>query len=264
MRHHRKAMSGLASQQQGWKKEGCVTKRAVMLKAETDNIWSCRKIWFHSFNSLNHLWPWRAKTQSGGAHTRFVGVKTAAASEQKSELMSKQLQSQRLLLHSESNGLKNILQSVRALKLQLKCCWVPSAPPPLFFLEEISFGQRMIFFHQWQPSEGHWPSVLSAKSDMKHLRLLKAVSTSKHRWEEFLKKWENACLQNEQFCSFFFACSISCTCRCGLCLGNGLTVAHGWTNKRKTKRDGQDLNILSIKTDSFPSPQRVAASQSHF
>lgn len=119
-----------------------------MSKADTDNIWSCRKIWFHSLISLNHLWPWRPKSRLGSTHA-VCGGNAAAASEQKSELMSKQLQPQRLLLHSESNGLKNILQSVRAL--QLKCCWVP---PPLS--EEISFGQRTKSF---SPMAAQWRTL---------------------------------------------------------------------------------------------------------
>lgn len=85
------------------------------------------------FNFTKSPLALETNTQCRREHTRFGGGgggETAAASEQKSELMSKQLQPQPLLLHLESNGLKNILQSVRAFKLQLKCCWFPSPAAP--------------------------------------------------------------------------------------------------------------------------------------
>lgn len=103
MRHHRKPMSGLERRRlQCWKGDSCVTNWAVKLKTETDNIWSCWKIWFHSLISLNHLWRWRPKRQTR-EHTVCRG-NAAAGSEHKSKPMSRQLETQQLLLHSQSNN----------------------------------------------------------------------------------------------------------------------------------------------------------------
>lgn len=129
--------------------------------------------------------------------------------------------------------------------------WSAVEPPSSsFFLnEEISFGRGM---KSYPPMVGQWRTLticvimedryetpLTIESHFNIKGQMRGIP------EEMRK---SMCSKLAVLC--FFACSISCPCRCAFCPSNGLTVAAGWTNKHNLF--GQDLNILSFKTGPFP------------
>lgn len=200
-----------------------------MLEAETDNIWSCRKIWFHSLCCDYTRSPLALETRKQiRVHMLSVGL-----------LLQLPMSTKEADVQAATPAATSVVIRVKqffwwtfhSLSERWIYNWGAVEFPPSW-IRKCLLDREWNLIHQWQHSEGHWPSVLSSKTDMKHLLLLKAISTSKERWEEFLKKWEKACVQWAVLC--FLACSISCPCRCAFCLCNGLAAAGGWANKLET------------------------------
>lgn len=200
MRHHRKPMSGLGSQQPCWKKRQKLRDRA-----------SCHvdgREWQHlilsenmisQFNFAKSPLALETNTQCKREHTRFFGGGNCSCqwAEKWADVQAVTATATSVVLGVK--WFEEHFTVCQGIQITTKVLLIPVAPPRR---ENFLWTENEIFFHQRQPSEGHWPSVLSAKTDMKHLWLLKAISTSKDRWEEFLKKWKKACVQNEQFFGF--------------------------------------------------------------
>lgn len=194
-----KPMSGLGSQQQCWKKRQKLRDKA-----------SCHvdgREWQHLILSENMIsqfnftkLPLALETnmQCRREHTRFGGVKLQLPVSRKVSWCPVTATATSVALGVK--WFEEHFTVCQGIQITTKVLLIPVPRPPR--RENFLWTENEIFFHQRQPSEGHWPSVLSAKTDMKHLWLLKAISTSKDRWEEFLKKWKKACVQNEQFFRF--------------------------------------------------------------
>lgn len=188
-----------------------------MLKAETDNIWSCRKIWFHSLISLNHLWPWRPKSRLGSTHCLW-GVTLQLPVSRKVSWCPSSFSHSDFCCTRSQRVWRTVCQRI---KITTKMLW--SLPP----------RQRMQSFSptaaRWRTLticviiEDRYETPLTIESHFNIKGQMRGIP------EEMRKK------HVFKMSSFvLFACSTSCTCRCGFGLGNGLMVGRGWTNKRKT------------------------------
>lgn len=124
-----------------------------MLEAETDNIWSCRKIWFHSLCCDYTRSPLALETRKQTrVHMRSVGLLLQLPMSTKvSWCPSSNARSDFCCNRSKTIVLKNISQSLWALNLQLKGCRVSP-----FLNEEMSFGQGM---KSYPPMAAQWRTL---------------------------------------------------------------------------------------------------------